>query len=170
MKRLYFIRHGLTEMNKLGLFSGITETPLTAEGRKQAKKAGQSAKDLGIDLIVSSPLERALETAQIIAKEIGYTPAEIQTNKLLIERHFGEMEGKPWTPDFNIDGVADIETDDSLIARAKAALRWIESLPADNILVVGHGSFGRALRYHLAKHIDFKEYIPNAEIVCWVEN
>src|SRR5690606_2527197 len=71
MKKLYFIRHGLSVMNRQGVFSGSIDTPLTDEGRKQAKRAGKLARDFGIDYIVSSPLARALETAQIIAGEIG---------------------------------------------------------------------------------------------------
>lgn len=146
MKKLYFIRHGLSEMNIQGLFAGRTETPLTAEGRQQAKAAGVQAKDLNFDFIAASPLQRAVETAQIIAKEIDYPIKKISINMLLIERDFGELEGKPWSPDLDLDGISDIETVDSLLVRTKLALDWIETIDADNILIVSHGAFGRALR------------------------
>src|SRR5690606_14158884 len=97
MRKLYFIRHGLSELNAQGLYAGHTETPLTEEGRLQAKQAGQGATGLGIDLIVSSPLERALETAQIVAHEIGYPEESIITDDRLIERHFGQLEAQPYS-------------------------------------------------------------------------
>ena len=66
MKKLYFIRHGLSEGNVQEIWSGSTDTPLHTEGRAQAKAAGQKAKKLKIDLVVSSPMSRAKETAEII--------------------------------------------------------------------------------------------------------
>ncbi len=176
MKKLYFCRHGQTEMNTLGHFSGTTETPLTTEGRKQAKRAGKKAKDLNIDYIISSPLSRAVETAQIIAKEIGYPIDKIHTNELFIERHFGDLEGRAWNPDLDMDGIADIETRDTVLERARLALEFLETIDADNILVVSHGSFGRALRSLFLPHIPYHQTsggrrhlaIPNAEIINWL--
>jgi uncharacterized phosphatase len=169
MRKLYFVRHGLTEMNVAGLVAGSTETPLTAEGRRQAKYAGQRAKDLNIDYIVASPLSRARETAEIIAKEIGYPIDEIHINELFIERHFGELEGQPWNPDLDLDGIVDIETVDTILERAKLALNFLHSLDAHNILVVSHGSFGRALRHHLLKEYPFSHTsrLANAELQEW---
>jgi broad specificity phosphatase PhoE len=170
MKHLFFARHGLSQMNVAGLLSGSTDTPLTGEGRRQARQAGIAAKGLGIDLIVSSPLSRAHETAQTIAKEIGYPLKDIHTNQLLVERHFGELEGKPWKPDLNLDGITDIETVDTLLERAHLALKWLEQLPAQNILVVSHGSFGRALRSIVQKEFPFSHphRLKNAEIYQWL--
>ena len=127
MKKLYFIRHGLSEMNVKGLIAGRTESPLTEEGKLQARHAGKQAKKLGIDYIVSSPMSRAHETAKIIAKEIGYPLDKIHLNSLFIERDFGELEGKVWSPDLDIDGFADVEAQDTLIERAGLALNFLES-------------------------------------------
>lgn len=170
MRKLYFIRHGLSELNVQGKFAGHTETPLTDEGRHQAKNAGELAKHYAIDLIVSSPLSRALETAQIIAKEIGYPQDKIMVHKLLIERAFGVLEGQPWAPDLNLDGISDLETDDTLISRAHLALHWLESLPANNILVVSHGGFGRALRSAIRAEttLDLHDRLQNAQIHQWI--
>lgn len=172
MKKLYFIRHGLTEMNVAGLYAGTCETPLTAEGRKQANAAGQHAKGLDIDYIVCSPLSRARETAKIIAKQIGYPTKNIHSNQLFAERHFGALEGQPWNPDLDLDGIADVETRDTLLERAWLALMFLKTVPAHNILVVSHGQFGRALRNHLHADKPF-DYDPanrlqNAELVRWV--
>ncbi len=171
MKKLYFIRHGQTEMNVAGIYAGVIETPLTDEGKRQAKNAGKAAKDLGIDLIVASPLGRAQETARIVAKEIGYESAKIKGSPLLIERFFGAMEGQPNDPSLTYDKFDGAEDDDSLVHRAHAALAWINSQHADHILVVSHGSFGRALRSILKEEypMSHPERINNAELLCWVE-
>lgn len=170
MKKLYFVRHGLTVMNVEGRWSGTTDTPLTERGRQQAKAAGEAAKNLKIDLIIASPLSRAHETAQIIAKVIEYPKEKILLNPMLIERHFGELEGKEWYPDFNYDGIVDIETEDTLLNRARAALDWLETLPEEHIMVVSHGSFGRALRHHILKDFPFSHphKLKNAEIHEWL--
>ncbi len=171
MKKLYFIRHGQTVMNVSGHFGGIIETPLTQKGQLEAKIAGQSAKDLGIDLIVASPLGRTLETARIIAKEIGYKQSNILSSPLLIERFFGELEGKQNKFNKTYDQIEGIESDNFLVQRAHYALDWINSLEADHILVVSHGSFGRAMRSILKSDypMSHPDKINNAEILCWVE-
>lgn len=158
-------------MNVSGHFAGLTETPLTDEGKAQAKKAGQAANDLGIDLIVASPLGRTLETARIVAKEIGYDRAKIRSSPLLVERFFGELEGTQNEMNLSYEQVEGIEDDDSLVHRAQAALDWINNFNADHILVVSHGSFGRALRSILKGEypMSHPERINNAELLCWVE-
>ncbi len=165
------MRHGQTVMNVSGHYAGITETPLTDEGRAQAKKAGKAAKGLGIDLIVASPLGRTLETARIVAKEIGYKPSQIRSSPLLIERFFGEMEGKLNHSNLAYEEIEGIEDDDSLVHRAHSALEWVNSFTADHVLIVSHGSFGRALRSVLKADypMSHPEKINNAELLCWVE-
>lgn len=166
MKKLYFVRHGLSEMNALGLRSGSTETPLTDEGRKVAKQAGKAAHDLHLDTIVSSPMIRALETARIIASELGYAEDRIITSDLLVERHFGVLEGQPYVRNQDIDVVEGIELAEDLFRRAQQALDWINSLPGDTVLIVSHGATGRALRHILHPEIPFAgKGFKNAEIV-----
>jgi broad specificity phosphatase PhoE len=170
MKHLYFIRHGKSEMNMLNIFSGHTDSPLSAEGIEQAKKAGKAAKHLHIDHIISSPLSRAHDTAKYIAQEIGFPAKDVELNSLLIERNFGSMEGQPWSPDFNMDGVADAETFDSLQQRAVLVWEYLQTIPAENILIVSHGSTGRMLRNVINPDIPFSgggvgHHFPNAAIV-----
>lgn len=171
MKRLYYVRHGSTEANEAGIWSGTMETPLSPKGKQQAKEAGQVARELGIDLLICSPLGRTRETAKHIAEAIDYPLDKIEYNSLFIERHFGQMEGQPWEIDADVDGFVDIETRDSVLNRAKLALEYIQSLEADNILVVSHGSFGRALRSLTHPHLPFeargtnKTKLKNAEII-----
>ena len=167
MKHLYFCRHGQSVLNQQGRLAGSTETPLTDDGRLQARLAGQSATDFGIDYIVCSPQSRALETAQIIARELGYPETKLDINSLVIERHFGAMEGHAWHPDLNLDGIIDAETVDSVIERARMTLKHLETVDADTVLIVSHGSFGRALRHIIHPEIPFARVnrFENAQIV-----
>ncbi len=172
MKKLYFVRHGESELGALNLGAGHIETPLTSKGREQAKQAGKVAKDLAINLIISSPLSRAQDTAKIIAKEIGYPLKDIEVNPMFIERFFGEYEGRPiiQDPNFDFDSIKGIEKKVDLLNRARKALDYLESLSADNVLVVAHGQFGRALRHHVLEDFpfDYAHKLANAEIVQWI--
>jgi uncharacterized phosphatase len=178
MKKLYFIRHGLSELNKQNVWSGTIDTALSDEGRAQAKLAGQKAKKLNISLIVCSPLSRTKETAEIIAAQIGYPADKILYSDLLIERHFGDLEGQPHKDtdhELDLDTVPNVETKEMILKRADKALRFLESLKSDNILVVSHGSFGRAMRHHLMADMPFansksspENVLPNGEVISWV--
>lgn len=169
MKRLYFVRHGLSVMNKQGLWSGQIETPLAEEGRKQAADAGVAAKELAIEHVVSSPFSRAYDTAKIIAEVIDYPTERIQLNQLLIERGLGTLEGQPWNPSINIDDTDGIETLDMLFERVRRAFEFLQTIPADNVLVVSHGATGRALRHVISPELPFggldAEPFPNGKIV-----
>jgi uncharacterized phosphatase len=168
LKELYFVRHGLSELNVAGKYAGTLDTPLVKAGQDQARLAGQQAKKLNIDYIISSPLSRALDSAKIIAEVIHLPTLSIEVNSLLVERHYGVMEGQPWNPDLDVDGVADVETIDNLLKRAQLALQHIESMAATNVLVVSHGGFGRALRLVINPAIPFNDPnspFKNAEIV-----
>lgn len=165
------MRHGLSEDNEAGVWGGSVNSALTEKGKQQAKEAGKEAKTLKIDVIVSSPMRRTLDTAKIIAKEIGYPVKSIHVNKLLIERNFGELEGKPHNPDLDLDGFSDIETTDSVIERSRLALRWLENeFPGDTtVLVVAHGQIGRAFRNIIANHEYGGDGLPNGKIISWEE-
>jgi len=167
LKKLYFVRHGLSEMNALGLRAGSTDTPLTDEGREVARQTGVAARELHIDTIVSSPMIRALETAQIIASELGYPEDKIFTSDLLVERHFGVLEGQPYERGQDIDVVEGIELAEDLFKRVRQALAWIESLPGETVLIVSHGATGRAMRHILNPRHPFQGTgFKNAEIVA----
>ncbi|MFA5004471.1 MAG: histidine phosphatase family protein [Candidatus Saccharimonadales bacterium] len=170
MKRLYFVRHGLSEMNLSGHVSGSTETPLAAEGKAQAKLAGEHAKALHIDHIIASPLSRAYDTAKIIAKEVGYPTDKIELNSLLIERHFGSLEGTVWTPDLDLDGFADVESHDNLKNRVILALEYVQTLPAENVLIVSHGATGRMFRHVIEPNIPFRSTDPDVRHATRFEN
>jgi probable phosphoglycerate mutase len=170
MKHLYFVRHGESEWNVQRIYAGTSETPLTALGRQQATAAGEALKkqNIQIDHIISSPLSRAHDTAKLIAKQIDFPAKRIELNSLFIERNFGSLEGKSW--DLNVDGFVDVETADNILERARLALEFLESLPYDDILVVAHGSIGRALRHHVMVDFPYHNvvHIENAQVLKFI--
>jgi broad specificity phosphatase PhoE len=88
---LIFIRHGTTEGNQNGQLHGRTDVPLGPSGLIEARRAAQRVLQMGnIDLVVSSPLKRAMVTAQKIAALAGVNPI-VEPN--LREFDFGDLEG-----------------------------------------------------------------------------
>ncbi|MDB5175632.1 MAG: histidine phosphatase family protein [Candidatus Saccharibacteria bacterium] len=164
---MYFVRHGLSVMNKQGIFSGRTETPLAPEGLAQAKAAGLELKDVGVDCIVSSPMKRARHTAQIIADEIGYNKDKIILNDLFMERAFGPLEGTPYSKHLQMEDIEGVEPGEELLARAKAGIEFLQTLPYNTIVVTSHGAIGRAMRHLLHPDIPFhgSESFNNAEVI-----
>lgn len=178
MKRLFYVRHGETEANATELLSGTIETPLTKNGINQATKVGKEIKANlpKIDLIVCSPLGRAYETAKLIAEEINYPVSKIQRNELFIERTYGTLEGtsnshfmKPGNY-HELDDVEGAETIEELQKRAVRAFDYINQFNDDNILIVAHNAFGRALKRatknlpHTHEYEVF-EQLPNATVI-----
>ena len=150
MKTIYFVRHGESESNANNIISGSgNDIHLTVTGHEQAKRAGQDLKDKEIELIVCSPLIRTVETATIIANEIGYDPQKIVKNSLFIERSYGIYEGRPneeLQKDFAKGKLHhSAETEKQMYNRLKKALAWLGSLPEDRIAVIAHGGVRRAI-------------------------
>jgi broad specificity phosphatase PhoE len=88
----YFLRHGQTETNRLGLIAGMRDVELNATGRREALAAAEALRERGIGAIYSSPLGRARHTAQCVADALGLPVTLIAE---LAERNWGELEGRP---------------------------------------------------------------------------
>jgi broad specificity phosphatase PhoE len=157
MKHLYFVRHGLSLMNQQGVWSGITDTPLTKEGEAQAREAGRQLKTARIDYVVSSPVRRAHDTAVLIAEEIGYPVEKIVINDHFIERDFGPLEGTPYKANMPLDDMDGVEHSSDLVARVSEGLEFLQTVNADTILVVSHGAVGRALHHLTEDGLSFHE-------------
>jgi len=89
--RLYIIRHGETEWNKVKRLQGQTDIPLAEEGIRLARKTGIGMKDVKIDLVISSPLTRAVQTAELLTEG---RQIPILTDDRIIEISFGDWEGQ----------------------------------------------------------------------------
>ena len=92
MLKILFTRHGTTDWNEKMLIQGQIEIPLNEKGRKDARLLAEKLKNEKIDLIYSSPLGRAVETAEIIR---GDREIEIIKDPRIMEQYYGTMEGAP---------------------------------------------------------------------------
>lgn len=90
MTEILLIRHGETEWNAVRRLQGHLDIALNAEGRRQAAALGQALLEEEIDVIVSSDLQRAMQTAQSLASPRGM---EIELDSGLRERCYGAFEG-----------------------------------------------------------------------------
>lgn len=88
---LYVVRHGETEWNKEKRMQGQTDIPLSQEGIRLAKLSGENMTHLPIDFVISSPLQRALETARLM---IQGREIPIYTDERIQEISFGDFEGE----------------------------------------------------------------------------
>lgn len=92
---LSVIRHGRTEANASGLLLGHLDPILDATGLAQAGAVGKRLSGAGpVDLIVSSPLRRTMQTAESIAAACG---VEVTADERFIELDYGEWDGRPLT-------------------------------------------------------------------------
>ena len=68
---LYVVRHGQTEYNRKNLFQGHTDIPLNNVGIEQSKKLASKFRNIELDIILTSPLKRAIQTAEYISNVIN---------------------------------------------------------------------------------------------------
>lgn len=155
--RVYFVRHGETEGNVSNYYQ-TAETPLTQKGIAQAKSIAERLKNHGVDLIYSSPHVRAVNTSEVISKELN-VPIE-KWEKLTEIRRPKEIKGKPandpdvieiekrmienfGTPDRRI---SDEENFFDVHARGFAVLEHLaQKHKGETVVCVSHGTFIKVL-------------------------
>ena len=91
--KAFVILHGQTDYDAEGRIIGNSDPELNDTGRAQALAAAQELKDSGIDMILSSPQKRTMETAEIIAEVLGIDGIKITKGLKLYERALGDLEG-----------------------------------------------------------------------------
>lgn len=157
--RLALVRHGQTDWNLNGLMQGRTDIPLNATGRAQAEAAAARLDRAEWDVVVSSTLGRARETAEILARGLGLPVAGAYAD--LIEQDFGAAEGSL---------VAEIDTrwpgrafprkeaDEQVGPRGIRALERIAVEHAGaRVLAVAHGTLIRHVLAEMSGH-DARHY------------
>ena len=87
--KIYLVRHGQCESNVIGRYNFVDED-INETGIKQAKDLSEKIKDINYDIVISSPLVRALHTAEII----NVNNKDLITDDRLVERKHGSLEGK----------------------------------------------------------------------------
>jgi broad specificity phosphatase PhoE len=141
------VRHGETEWSRTGKHTGRTDVELTDLGREQARALGEALRGRRFELVLTSPLARALETCRIA----GFGDAA-QPRDELMEWDYGEYEGRT-TPEIREerpgwtlwrDGVPGGEAAAEVGSRADRAVAELRSLDGDAV-VFAHGHVLRVL-------------------------
>jgi broad specificity phosphatase PhoE len=148
MTTIGFLRHGQTDWNIDFRLQGISDIPLNEKGRSQAHTAIPKLASLEWDVVVCSPLSRALETAQIVSRGLMLEDPIIHNE--LLERSFGEAEGltyEVWRDHFQSgERAAGAESLAALEQRARHCLSFLAELyPGKRVLAVSHGAFIRKI-------------------------
>lgn len=151
MTRICLIRHGETEWNKIGRIQGRTDVPLNETGKLQARACGTHLTGEAWDVIVTSPLQRAKQTADIINETMRLPVVEM---KEFEEKHFGKAEGMTAEeryglyPDKNYPGQEQADEFHSRLSEGLAQLH--ERFSNQRVLVVAHGGVINAILEQLA--------------------
>ncbi|MGH3144887.1 MAG: histidine phosphatase family protein [Rubrobacter sp.] len=182
-QELLLVRHGESTANARGIWQGRMEFPLSEEGRRQAALAGRALARDPFDGLYSSPLSRALETAEEIRLGTGF-PGEVVSLGGLSERRGGILEGHTWTeqearnpelarkflsiPEEERWTLVGAETDERILKRFERAISSIRSRHpgGSRMVVVSHGGVMRAFLRDLfgPETLPDAERAPNASI------
>ncbi len=144
-----FFRHGESVANRDGIIQGHLDFPLSDLGRRQAEARAEAwaAEPRSYDLVISSPLLRARETASILSSRLA---APLETDPAWKERHLGDAQGtsvesfllgsrsSPPRPPFS-PAYEDGEGTWELYVRAAAAVQRLVRRPPGRYLIVSHG-------------------------------
>lgn len=171
----FFVRHGETDWNVEKRVHGHSDTPLNDNGRQQAREAASQLKGQNIDLIISSDLKRAKETAEIISKKLG---VELVLDPALRERNLGIFEAKTsdevgeenWnllaTPHHAPEGGESLHELEERVHQA--LLRHKKSHHHKNIVIVSHSNALQQLLGRLRNKGNewrIQDGIKNAEVI-----
>lgn len=169
---IYLTRHGETEWNIEKRLQGRGDSPLTKDGIQRAKELRDRIKNIDIDVIYSSPIKRALNTANILR---GNKNIDIVTDDRLMEMCFGDYEGKKidivqeenpsWDINLIMQGNVEIcaPNGENLKEVRERISKLMNKIIAENIgksiLIVTHGITLKALMYY------FKDEDVNSEVM-----
>src|SRR3989338_1879544 len=136
----YFMRHGQTDWNRDNRCMGQIDIPINEDGKAQARQAALVLKNRSIAIIVSSPLQRAVQTAAIIAQQLNKPLVIVEDLK---ECNFGEQQGQPdgdwftaWKAGTPINGAETFtQFQERVVQGAHIALRLGQC-----VLIVAHGA------------------------------
>jgi len=175
---IYIVRHGQAQANVDKVVAGITDTPLTQEGAKQAQARAEDLTGVKFDAVFASDLARAKRTAEIIVME---KQLAVTTREILRERNFGEWEGRP-EAEVHAESRHLLEELKQLSEMDKRAFKLSTGYESDveisgrfitflreigvtfggkTVLMVTHGSMMRALLIHLG-FANYDELPPGA--------
>jgi probable phosphoglycerate mutase len=161
MKTVYFLRHGQTAHNK-GMAHQPPEAMLSENGRAQAERAAQRLADESFDIILTSPLIRAKQTADVVGAVTGKPveevslfeelrrPRELFNKHWLSPRSLSVMARLYWNAGKDNWHYSDEENLEEFHARSRRALEYLAERPEEKILVVTHRGLMAALKERIA--------------------
>lgn len=151
-----YVRHGKTEYSLKNLFAGRRDIPIIGIDEALMNEAIKLVKSSKPDLLVHSPLLRAVQTSEFFSKEFSFKM--VISEPLLIERDYGCFEGLEKTKlnRKSLEFEESVEKIEDLEARA---ISFIDKYKDQNILVVGHSAFYRTL-------IKFSSYPKKSKLHC----
>ncbi|OCA83040.1 phosphoglycerate kinase [Bacillus sp. FJAT-27225] len=169
MTKLGFIRHGSTSWNKEGRAQGSSDIPLDQDGLNEARLLAERLSSEEWDIIYSSPLMRARQTAEVIAEQLGIK--EIQFDSRLREVSGGQIEGTTeaervakWGSGWRKLDLG-FESNEHVLERGFAALEDIQSAhPGKNILIVSHGALIRRVLSELVPSLKEEGPLNNTAV------
>lgn len=141
--KIFLIRHGQTVWNEQVRIQGRADIPLNDKGQQQLSTTGQILAGFGepIDLIITSPLQRARKSAQIVAECVGYDVEKIVVDERLTELSSGMAEGLTGKErdEKYPNGVPGMETVEEVSKRARNALEeYLDTYAGKNLVIIGH--------------------------------
>ena len=152
MKTVYFVRHGQSEASAAKRLGSRSATPLTKLGQLQVHDGALAAKEAGlvVDLMLVSPLERARQSADIIADVLH--PNKVEIFEPITVQDLGPYENESYAEYENflefeesLLGKPGVESIAEMHERAVATIEFIQKRTEDTILLVSHGSFAPIL-------------------------
>jgi probable phosphoglycerate mutase len=176
MNHFYFIRHGETVWNVENKICGATDIELTQKGHEQAIETGKKILEMGItaDVILTSPLVRAKETARHIS-EITGIPMQVEPR--VIEQNFGIYESTPRDGaqfhEAKKDMASRFGTGESMLQMAQRIYNLLDDIKNDDreIILVAHNGIVRIVESYF-REMDNEEFsscgIKNCEIKKYV--
>ena len=93
MPKLILLRHGESQWNLENRFTGWVDVPLTPRGEEEARIAGESLRDLPVDKLYTSVLQRAINTSRIALEAASKGEVPTERDQALNERHYGDLQG-----------------------------------------------------------------------------
>jgi 2,3-bisphosphoglycerate-dependent phosphoglycerate mutase len=166
MPELILLRHGQSQWNLENRFTGWVDVPLSAKGEAEARAAGEKLRGRRIDLLYTSVLRRAIDTATLAIDVAGIVTPPTVRDAALNERMYGDLQGLNKAEAATRWGAAQVKLwrrsydvrppgGESLSDTAARVLPFWEAriLPdlraGKNVLVAAHGNSLRALVMHL---------------------
>ena len=168
----YLVRHGRTDWNNEKRMQGHANIPMNEEGIQQINDLADRIVEEGItfDRLISSPLDRAKKSAEIIAEKTEFE--DIVFDDDFIERSSGKLEGEIWTPELDLDDPKyELETIPDLCKRAERALGKYTFAEDEKVMIVAHGAILMAVRTVLSDYkIDYfdrtEPAVTQGNILC----